>query len=145
MIDLQERYKYRLKDLGSPKRYLGAKIGRYELDHNCTTWSLTAQEYLEKALPIVEQRQGTLQVNKAITTPHPPGYHLELDESWFLSPDDVEVYQSYMGTLRWVVELGRIDLAFSASLMARFAACPREGHMEHVLHIFSYIKKHLRS
>mmetsp|Transcript_12139 Transcript_12139/g.17505 ORF Transcript_12139/g.17505 Transcript_12139/m.17505 type:complete len:474 (-) Transcript_12139:35-1456(-) len=142
--ELQDRYKYRLKDVGPPKRYLGAKIDRFELDHNCSTWSLSAQEYLEKALPIVEQRQGTLPINKA-HTPLPSGYHPELDESSFLSPDGVELYQSYVGTLRWAVELGRIDLTFATSLMARFAACPREGHMENIIHIFAYIKKHIRS
>ena len=144
LTELEERYKYRLKDVGPPKRYLGAIIGKYELDHNCTTWFLTAQEYLEKALPIVEQKQGTLATNK-VSTPLPSNCHPELDESPFLSPDDVELYQSYIGTLRWAVELGRIDLTFAASLMARFAACPREGHMENVIHVFAYIKKHLRS
>ena len=140
--NLEEDYKYRLKDVGPPKRYLGALIGRYEINHRVSTWSMSAQEYLEKALPIVEQRQGPLRVNKALT-PLPPGYHPELDESTFLSPDDVELYQSYIGTLRWAVELGRIDLCFSISLMARFAMCPHEGHMENLIHVFAYIKKHI--
>jgi len=37
LTGLQERYKCRLKDIGPLKRYLGAKVGRYELDHNCNT------------------------------------------------------------------------------------------------------------
>jgi hypothetical protein len=43
------------------------------------------------------------------------------------------------------VELGRVDISHSAGMMARFSACPREGHLFTVLHIFGYCKKHLES
>jgi hypothetical protein len=43
------------------------------------------------------------------------------------------------------VELGRVDLAHVAGMMARFSAGPRQGHLYDVLRIFAYCKKHLES
>jgi hypothetical protein len=77
--------------------------------------------------------------------PIPAGSHPELDTSKFLEDDDVQLYQSYIGILRWAVELGRIDLAHVAGTMARFSASPRQGHLYTVLQVFAYCKKHLCS
>eukprot|EP00934_Nitzschia_sp_Nitz4_P001469 Nitzschia sp. Nitz4//scaffold498_size9664//494//4337//NITZ4_009088-RA/size9664-snap-gene-0.10-mRNA-1//-1//CDS//3329553087//1469//frame0 len=62
-----------------------------------------------------------------------------------LDDDDRQLYQSYIGVIRWAVELGRIDLAHAAGMMARFAASPREGHMTQVVRILAYSKKHMDS
>ena len=43
------------------------------------------------------------------------------------------------------MELGRIDLAHSAGVMARFSAAPREGHLFTLIRIFAYCKKHNES
>jgi hypothetical protein len=68
-----------------------------------------------------------------------------LDDTPFLDEDSVTLYQSYIGILRWAVELGRIDIAHFTSTMAKFAAIPREGHLSYVVKCFGYIKKHLKS
>ena len=141
---LEEHFKYRLKDVGPPKRYLGANIEQVEIN-GMKTWSMSAREYLEKSIPVIEERFGPLKQNNKVTTPLPKDYHPELDTSKFLNDEYIEVYQSYMGILRWAVELGRIDLAQAASLMARFQAAPRADHLTKVIGIFAYIKKHLQS
>jgi hypothetical protein len=71
----------------------------------------------------------------------PAGYHPELDDAPFLNDDSVTFYQSYIGILQWALELGRIDIAYFASAMAKFAAIPREGHMTLVVCGFVYTKK----
>mmetsp|Transcript_11237 Transcript_11237/g.16168 ORF Transcript_11237/g.16168 Transcript_11237/m.16168 type:complete len:1367 (+) Transcript_11237:2028-6128(+) len=140
---LTDKYQYRLKDVGPPQRYLGAIVGRY--DKNGTkTWYLSAKDYLTKALPIVEEHYGTLNKAKA-DTPLPPKYHPEDDKSPFLKDDEIALYQSFIGTLRWAVELGRIDLTFGVSLMSRFSNAPREDHMQKLLWMFTYVKRHLES
>ena len=141
---LENHFKYRLKDVGPPKRYLGATIEKINID-GMDTWSMSAREYLEKAIPIIEERFGTLRQNNKITTPLPKDYHPELDNSEFLNDEYIEVYQSYIGILRWGVELGRIDLCHACSLMARFAAAPRTDHLTKLLGVFAYVKKHLQS
>jgi hypothetical protein len=78
-------------------------------------------------------------------TPAPTDFHPELDTSDFVDGDTVSLYQSYIGILRWAVELGRIDLAYFTSVMAKFSLSPREGHMTAVICGFAYVKRHIKS
>jgi len=55
-----------------------------------------------------------------------------------LDEDETQLYQSYIGILRWAVELGRIDLGYSAGVIARFSASPREGRLFTLIRIFAY-------
>ena len=43
------------------------------------------------------------------------------------------------------MELGRIDICTEVSMLAAFSAAPRKGHLEAVMHVFAYLKKHPRS
>ena len=142
---LQNEYKYRLKDIGEPTRYLGAQIERHTLNGQCHAWSMSASLYLKQAIIEIERLWGNLSSlfpRQTLDTPMLAGSHPELDDSKFLNDDETHLYQSYIGILRWAVELGRVDLAHSAGVMARFSAAPREGHMVDVMRIFAYCKKH---
>ena len=57
-----------------------------------------------------------------------------------LNEVDAAYYQSLIGILRWMVELGRVDVCLEVSMMSSHLALPREGHLEQVLHIFAYLK-----
>jgi hypothetical protein len=37
--------------------------------------------------------------------------------------------------MRWMVELGRIDIATEVSMLSSYLACPCEGHLENALHV----------
>jgi len=69
-------------------------------------------------------------------------YRPELDTSPELGTSDASYYMSLIGVLRWIVELGRVDICLECSIMSSFLALPRIGHLEQVLHIFGYLKKH---
>jgi Reverse transcriptase (RNA-dependent DNA polymerase) len=56
LLDVHE---YRIKDVGPPSRFLGAKIGPLTLD-GIDTWFISAEEYLMKAIPVIESRFGKL-------------------------------------------------------------------------------------
>ena len=101
---------------------------------------MSAKEYLEKAVPVVEERQD---LPRGVTQPLPMNYHPELDDSPLLGDVDAQLYMSYIGILQWAMELGRIDVALPVSTMARYMACPRHGHMKHVLQIVAFLKSHL--
>jgi hypothetical protein len=45
------------------------------------------------------------------------------------------------GVMRWMVELGRIDIATEVSLLSSHLAYPCEGHLETALHIMSYLSQ----
>ena len=142
-------YKYRLKDVGPPSKYLGAKIGQQTLDDGSKAWSMSAEEsYLKKAIPEIERRfgnKGNLFGKSALDTPAPTDFHPELDQSTVLDEDNVWLYQSYIGILRWATELGRVELTHSAATMAKFNAAPREGHLRALLRVFAYCEKHITS
>jgi hypothetical protein len=107
---------------------------------------VSARLYLEQAVIKVERKCGNLwklwSNRQHFDVPIQPGLHPELDNTPFLKDDDVQLYQSYIGVRRWVAELGRIDIAHVAGVMARFSAAPREGYMWIVLRIFAYCKTH---
>jgi len=54
-------------------------------------------------------------------------------------------FQGLIGVLRWICELGRIDILVDVAMLSRFLAAPREGHLEQTLHVFSYLKRYNRS
>ena len=74
-------------------------------------------------------------------TPIRTEYRPEIDVSPELIPEDASYYQSLIGILRWMVELGRVDILLEVSMLSSHLALPREGHMEAVLHIIKYLKK----
>ena len=74
---------------------------------------------------------------KSLFTNH---YQHEINTSRELDPTEVSYYQSLIGTVRWIVQLGRVDITVEASLMASYIALPREGHLEQLYHIFANLK-----
>jgi hypothetical protein len=143
---LKEEYHYTLKDVGPPTRYLGATMSRFKSDDCGQTWAQSAEGYITKALPLVKQRYpDAFKKSKSKQPPITVTYHPELDTSAFLSDEDVAIYHSYIGILRWAVELGRIDIAYAVSRMSSYSACSRQGHLEAVIDIFVYLSFHSRS
>jgi hypothetical protein len=64
-----------------------------------------------------------------VTTPTTTDYPPELDQSKELGQEQAMYFAGLIGVLRWCIELGRIDIIVEVSLLSRFLACPREGHM----------------
>jgi len=48
---------------------------------------------------------------------------------------------SLASTMRWMIEIGRIDIATEVSLLSTYLAHPRDGHLESALHIMGYLKQ----
>ena len=140
-------FNYMLKDVEEPKTYLGTVISKNNLQGS-VTWAISADDYLCKALANVETQFGKLSTmfNKTqLNSPAAPDYHPEIDTSKLLEGDEVTLYQSYIGILRWAVELQHIDIAHAPATMAKFMSAPRQGHMVGVLQILAYLHQHLRS
>jgi hypothetical protein len=54
----------------------------------------------------------------------------------------VAYFQSVIGILRWIVELGRIDICLDTSMLSSHLAMPREGHLARTYDVFAYLKKY---
>ena len=66
-----------------------------------------------------------------------------MDTSPLLEPDKESCYMSINGIMRWVVELGRVDIATEISQLPSFMAMPRKGSLVNALHVMSYLRKAL--
>ena len=76
------------------------------------------------------------------STPMRTAYRPELDITPKLGPVMASYYMSLIGILRWICELGRVDICLEVSMMSSHMAMPREGHLQEVLQIFSYLWDH---
>ena len=54
----------------------------------------------------------------------PSYYRPELDSSAECNDAQTQLYQNLIGVLRWIVELGHIDICFELSVLSRYLACP---------------------
>jgi hypothetical protein len=79
---------------------------------------------------------------KRAKTPMTSNYRPELDTSHECDSDEAADYQSFIGILRWMVELGRIDICCEVSMLSSHLAMPRKGHLDQVYHIFAYLHQH---
>jgi hypothetical protein len=73
------------------------------------------------------------------------GYQPELDVTDELDSELLSRYSQLIGILRWMVELGRINIYHEVSVLSQYLALPRQGHLEAVYHIFAYLNKHENS
>ena len=92
-------------------------------------WYMSAEAYLEKANPVIEERFGPLKAlfSSCIRAPASPNFHPELDQTGLLLDDEIRLYQSYIGILRWAIELGRIELTHTGAVLSKFLAAPNKA------------------
>ena len=64
-----------------------------------------------------------------------------MEDTSYLDQDLEYWYQSLIGMLRWMVEIGRVAIITEVSMMASQMAMTREGHLEAVLHVFAFLRK----
>jgi hypothetical protein len=84
-------------------------------------------------------------LHSKVTTPMTQSYRVELDTTPELDAKRGSYYQGLIGVLRWMCELGRLDILVNVAMLSRYLAAPREGDLEQVFHIFGYLKSHGRS
>eukprot|EP00957_Ditylum_brightwellii_P164665 12537624-Ditylum_brightwellii.AAC.1 len=48
-----------------------------------------------------------------------------------------------LGSLNWLITLGRYDIQFSVTTLARHMMMPRQGHMHAMQHILWYLQQNL--
>ena len=71
------------------------------------------------------------------------GYCPKIDRSPELGPEDAAYYRSLIGLLSWIFKMSRVNINVEASMLSSHLSMPREGHVEELLYIFVYLKKHM--
>ena len=135
------------ESIGPPDIYLGGHCREVELDNGVKCWAFGSSQYCRSACSNVRKYVEGLndprwKIPGRCNSPLRSSYRPELDVSPELDPTLSSFYQSMIGMLRWMVELGRVDICLEVSMMSSHMAMPREGHFRAVLQIFAYIEKY---
>lgn len=143
--EVDQYFKMKPGSIADPDIYLGGKLRKCTLTNGVHAWGISSSKYIQEAVRNVEtyltKEYGEgKRVPRRAPTPMERDYRPELDHSAELGPKEANFYQSQIGILRWIVELGRIDIITEVSMLASQLAMPRKGHLEAVLRIFGYLK-----
>ena len=63
-----------------------------------------------------------------------------MDVSPELPPDEESYFQTIIGVMMWMVELGHVDIAVEVSIISSILAMTPNGHMSAALHIISCLR-----
>ena len=142
--EIQGTFKLKNDKIETPEFYLGANLQCKDINgYKC--WTVTSQDYIKAAVKNVEEtikKSGRRFPTSNLDTPMNATYTPELDVTDELNDDDVTFFQELIGVLHWATEIGRVDILLEVSLLSQYQANPREGHLEQLLHIFAFLRKH---
>jgi hypothetical protein len=121
-------FKMKPGSIGDPDIYHGAKLREMQLPNGVYAWSLSASKYVQEAVHNVKdyfqrERSGHLWP-KRVPTPFPQDYKPELDVTELLSDNEASFFQSQIGVLWWMVEIGCINIIAEVSMLASCVAAP---------------------
>ena len=146
--ELGQYFELKPESIGPPKIYLGGHCRKVQLENGVEAWAFGSSQYVKAAVNNVKDyidQQTRYKLPTKANTPMQTNYRPELDITPELRPVLASYFMSLIGILRWICELGRVDICLEVSMMSSFMAMPREGHLEQVLNIFGYLNAHHNS
>ena len=151
MKALGERVTFKEGSVKEPDLYLGADEKLYYIessdDPEKAQWAMSSTSYNKRMIKDIETELVKIdkRLPTKISTLLSSGYRPELDSTPELNAERQNYYQGLVGVLHWICELGRLDILMPISLMSRYLASAREGHLDQLFHVFAYLKNHDRS
>jgi hypothetical protein len=108
------------ESIGPPKLYMGGHVCKVELTNGVKVWTFSSSQYIQLAVKNVEDYlQGKdIKLPSKAEMPIMTSCCLAIDVSLELGPCDAACYQSLLGILRWMVELGSVDICIETSMMS---------------------------
>jgi hypothetical protein len=146
LLRLDKKYfKMKPGSIGDPDVYLGATIKQMRLANGVMAWASSPSKYVRASVDTVTKYLTNLgderwSMPKKASNPFPGDYEPEMDTTPTLNPELASWYASLIGMLRWMVEIGRVDIITEVSKMASQMASPREGHLDALLHMFGFLR-----
>eukprot|EP00957_Ditylum_brightwellii_P151823 11560859-Ditylum_brightwellii.AAC.1 len=127
------------KGIGSPEYYLGgdAKIA-YE-GNSIEELALSVKTYVMRICSKVEQLMNWKLWG--FNNPMDPNYHAKTGESNFLVREDISKYRMMVGSLNWLITLGRYNMHYTTTTLVRHLMLLRQGHMHAMKRDFGYLQQ----
>ena len=127
---LKQFIKFKNDKIEEPSMCLGATLEKKSINGH-KSWTVSSKDYIKNALIYVEKvilEKRKMKFYSRAVTPMQQGFIPELDTSEELDSKNITLYQELIGILRWVIELGRVDIYLEVSMLSAYQASPREGH-----------------
>ena len=144
--EIDHLLKIKSGSIGDPNTHLRAKLRKVVLENRVEAWATSASKYVQEAVSNSEaylhEDFGGRNFAKKVINPFESDYDRMMDLSAELGPILLNYYQTQIGVLIYLVELGRIEIITEVSMLASQPALSQEGHLEEVFHIFEYLKGH---
>jgi len=128
-------HNFKLKGTGEISFHLGCDFIREKDGTLC----YAPRKYIEKMIDDYERIYGCKP--KVASSPLVKNDHPEIDTSELLDMEDTKRYQSLIGALQWVIQIGRWDVQTAVMTLSRFRAAPRQGHLDRIKRIYGYLRK----
>jgi hypothetical protein len=132
---LEGVHKFKLKGTGPIHFHLGCDYFKDPEGLLC----YGPKKYIRKLIDEYEREFG--EKPRSYSSPLEKGDHPELDTSELLDLRGIKQYQSLIGSLQWVIQLGRFDITTAVMSMSSYRSAPRKGHLSRVKRIVGYLKK----
>ena len=140
--------------IGPPDIYLGGKVSKVELETGEICWSFSSSQYVQEEAcrnvrKYLKDRYNTKMIqvqDRQYFMPKKAGVALlnhycpEIDITPELENVDAVYYQSLIGILQWMVELGRINICVKVSMVSSCLALLLEGHLKQLFHIHNAVR-----
>ena len=128
-------YNFKLKGSGPIPFHLGCgfrrdKDGKLVMDPG---------KYVKKMMTAYGQLFNGKRLSTKRRSPEEENDHPELDLTEFLDDIGIQKYQSMIGSLQWLVPIGRWEIMTPLMLMSSFRAQPRIGHLERLKRMYGYV------
>ena len=148
MKELAKRFTLKEGSVEEPTLYLGADVIKWYIaesdDPGKVRWALASTKYTKRAIADLEVELDAVKrrLPTKVTTPLASGYRPEVNQTTELNAERQNYFQGLIGVLRWICELGRVDILMPVSLLSRYLVSARTGHLEQVFHVFANLKKY---
>lgn len=128
MIVSQLSNEFKMKDLGSPRQYMGLNIN---IDYELGVLTIDQNDYIQRIL----QKFDMVDCNPSATPMEP---HLQLEDiDGALSN---EPYRALLGSLMYLMLGSRPDIGFAIGYLSRFQDKATEVHFKYLKRVLRYIK-----
>ena len=110
-----------------PTIYLGGHMRKITLANGANAWGFSSSKYVQAAVNNSKEYLATTYQklpSKALTLIQ-TSYRPETDTTLELNATDSAYYQSLVGILRWMVELGHVDICLEVSMLSSHLVLPR--------------------
>jgi len=120
MKGIQAKFKLKNDKMKKPEVYFGAELSSIDNEKGIKCGAMSSDKYCAAMVKNVEEslNKKGLRLKSKCDLPIRHDYKPEMDCTAELKADGLQWYQEMVGSLRWAVELGRVDILLEVALVS---------------------------